>query len=127
MNQAELQSSLAQYHYTMHSFYAECKQDPIVAADIDMEALKHSMFNADKLIEEITDDVMNNLVPASFYEHLQHDIEKYLPAKVPTVFRLGVSKTLAYKTIADQIIDINGLCKTYSFYKNWALRRKILF
>lgn len=124
MNQTELQAYLTQYRDTMHSFNAECEKDPIVVADIDMEALKQSMSHADELIEEITDDVMNGIVPVSFFEHLQHDIEKYLPAKVPTSFRPGVSKILAYKTIAAQIIDINGLCKTYSFYKKMGFAQK---
>ncbi|WP_251620610.1 DUF4435 domain-containing protein [Odoribacter lunatus] len=124
MNQAELQANLAQYRDTTHYFYTECEKDSIVAADIDMEALKQSISYADRLIEEITDDVMNDLVPVSFYEHLQHDIEKYLPAKVPTSFRPGVSKTLAYKTIADQIIDINRLSKTYSFYEKLGFAQK---
>ena len=124
MNQAELQANLAQYRDTTHYFYTECEKDPIVSTDIDMEALKQSMSYVDRLIEEITDDLKNDIVPESFYEHLQHDIEKYLPIKVPTLFRPGESKTLAYKTIADQIIDIHGLCKTYSFYKRLGFAQK---
>jgi len=124
MNQTELQAKLAQYRDTMHSFYAECEKDPIVAVDIDMEAIRQAMSYADRLIEEITDDVANNLVPENFYEHLQHDIEKYLPTNIPTEFGYGKSKALAYKTIAEQIIDIKGLCETYSFYKKLGFAQK---
>ena len=128
MNQVEFQVNLTHYHDTLHSFYTECEKDPIVAAEIDMDALKQAISYADRLIEEITNDVMDNLVPGSFYEHIQHDIDKSLPSEFPTDFSDKEEKTFSYKAIVDQIVDIKGQCETYSFYKKlgFAQRNTVL-
>lgn len=89
-----------------------------------MKLLNEAILCSNHLIDTIIDDVGSSIVPESFYEHLQHDIEKNLPNKFPMEFRRGESKLLSYKTIAAQIINIDKLCETYDFYKKLGFAQK---
>ena len=88
-----------------------------MSTEIDMKLLKEAISRTNILIEEIINDVARSIVPETFYKHLQHDIEKSLPNKIPTEFRTYESKFLSYKTIAEQIMNIEELYETYAFYK----------
>ena len=89
-----------------------------------MKLLNEAILCSNHLIDTIINDVGSSIVPESFYEHLQHDIEKNLPNKFPMEFRRGESKLLSYKTIAEQIINIDKLCETYDFYKKLGFAQK---
>lgn len=117
MNSSDLLLFLSQRRDVIESFYLECQTDQDVSVEIDMDLLNNAISCARHLIDAISEDVKHSIVPESFYEHLQHDIEKNLPNKFPVELRRGESKVLSYKAIADQIMNIDKLCETYSFYK----------
>lgn len=118
MNSSDLLSLLSQRHDMIESFYSECQKDHNLSIEIDMNLLNEAIKRSYHLIDTITDDVRFSIVPETFYEHLQHDIEKNLPNEFSVEFRSEESKIFSYKTIADQIINIDKLCETYDFYKN---------
>ena len=89
----------------------------MISKEIDMKLLNEAILRSNNLIDTIIGDVKSEIVPESFYEHLQHDIEKNLPNKFPVEIRYGESKLLSYQNIADQIINIDKLCETYDFSK----------
>lgn len=124
MNSIDLQSFLSQRCDIMRSFYSECEKDHNVSIEIDLKLLEKAILRAHNLIEEIINDVERSIVPETFYEHLQHDIEQSLPNKFPTEFRLEESKLLSYKTIAGQIMNIEELYETYAFYKKLGFAQK---
>lgn len=124
MNSSDLLSLLSQRRDIIESFYSECQKDQDISIEIDMKLLNEAILCSNHLIDTIIDDVGSSIVPESFYEHLQHDIEKNLPNKFPMEFRRGESKLLSYKTIAEQIINIDKLCETYDFYKKLGFAQK---
>lgn len=125
MNSSDLLSLLSQRRDIIESFYSECQKDQDISSiEIDMKLLNEAILRSNHLIDTIINDVRSSIVPETFYEHLQHDIEKNLPNKFPVKFRRGESKLLSYKTIADQIINIDKLCETYDFYKKLGFAQK---
>lgn len=124
MNSSDLLSLLSQRRDIIESFHSECQKDQDISSEIDMKLLNEAILCSNHLIDTIIDDVGSSIVPESFYEHLQHDIEKNLPNKFPMEFRRGESKLLSYKTIAEQIINIDKLCETYDFYKKLGFAQK---
>lgn len=124
MNSIDLQSFLSQRCDIIRSFYSECEKDQNMSTEIDMKLLKEAISRTNILIEEIINDVARSVVPETFYKHLQHDIEKSLPNKFPTEFRSHESKLLSYKTIAEQILNIEELYETYAFYKKLGFAQK---
>lgn len=124
MNSSDLLSLLSQRRDIIESFHSECQKDQDISIEIDMKLLNEAILCSNHLIDTIIDDVGSSIVPESFYEHLQHDIEKNLPNKFPMEFRRGESKLLSYKTIAEQIINIDKLCETYDFYKKLGFAQK---
>lgn len=124
MNSSDLLSLLSQRRDIIESFHSECQKDQDISIEIDMKLLNEAILCSNHLIDTIIDDVGSSIVPESFYEHLQHDIEKNLPNKFPMEFRCGESKLLSYKTIAEQIINIDKLCETYDFYKKLGFAQK---
>lgn len=124
MNSSDLLSLLSQRRDIIESFHSECQKDQDISIEIDMKLLNEAILCSNHLIDTIINDVGSSIVPESFYEHLQHDIEKNLPNKFPMEFRRGESKLLSYKTIAEQIINIDKLCETYDFYKKLGFAQK---
>lgn len=124
MNSSDLQLLLSQRRNIIGSFYAECQIDHDISKEIDMKLLNEAILRSNNLIDTIIGDVKSEIVPESFYEHLQHDIEKNLPNKFPVEIRYGESKLLSYQNIADQIINIDKLCETYDFYKKLGFAQK---
>ena len=124
MNSSDLLSLLSQRRDIIESFYSECQKDHNLSVEIDMNLLNEAIKRSNHLIDTITEDVKLSIVPESFYEHLQHDIEKNLPNKFPVEIRYGESKLPSYKTIAEQIINIDKLCETYDFYKKLGFAQK---
>lgn len=124
MNSSDLLLLLSQRRDIIESFYSECQKDQDISIEIDMKLLNEAILRSNHLIDTIIDDVRSSIVPETFYDHLQHDIEKNLPNKFPVEFRRGESKLLSYKTIADQIINIDKLCETYDFYKKLGFAQK---
>lgn len=124
MNSIDLRNFLSQRCDIMRSFYSECEKDHNVSIEIDLKLLDEAISRAHNLIEEIINDVERSIVPETFYEHLQHDIEQSLPNKFPTEFRPGESKLRSYKTIIEQIMNIDELYETYVFYKKLGFAQK---
>lgn len=124
MNSSDLLSLLSQRRDIIESFYSECQKDHNLSVEIDMNLLNEAIKRSNHLIDTITEDVKLSIVPETFYEHLQHDIEKNLPNEFSVEFRSVESKLLSYKTIADQIINIDKLCETYDFYKKLGFAQK---
>ena len=96
MNSSDLLSLLSQRRDIIESFHSECQKDQDISIEIDMKLLNEAILCSNHLIDTIIDDVGSSIVPESFYEHLQHDIEKNLPNKFPMEFRRGESKLLSF-------------------------------
>lgn len=124
MNSVELQNLLTQRLNIIHAFYAECEKDPAISIEVDIKALSEAMTYAETLKHECISDIQNNIVPTSFYAHLQHDIEQGFPAEIPTALAPHQSNLFLYKAIAEQIIEIKELHNTYTFYKALGFAQK---
>lgn len=121
MNSSDLLSLLSRRRDVLESFYSECQKDQNISIEIDMKLLSEAFLRSKHLIDTIIGDVKSSIVPESFYEHLQHDIEKYLPNIFPVEFR---REETIYKNIAGQIINIDKFSEIYDFYKKLRFAKK---
>jgi len=80
-------------------------------------------------IHQIIEDVEQNDVPEPFYGHLRKDIEHNLPTEIQINEIKKGTRSVAvkirdFRSIANDICNIDGLIDTYAFYKQLGFAQK---
>lgn len=125
MTKDNLTQYLGSCSKTIRSFIETCKSDEDVLRAIDYESVYSAYRITEEWIKETTKDILNDVIPESFYEQLTHDIERSIPTEYYTTFGPEQSKIVSFKSISEHLIHgISNLIEVYAFYKALSFAQK---